>query len=199
MSIELLPPAPPNWPRRVVEWMGFVASHHPERQRTPSTRPITEVMGELPEELDITDPRTEELIAALFDATLRREPGTFNKDKIVSGFTWGHAVELQPSIEPGAAPEEYAVPLPPSVFTSAPGIDEWKPRKKIPRDVRKKPDTPPPIQHVLVFVFPDGTIEASLTGDGAHRLQAAMKRGDRAIYARDVTIVQLAREDEAVA
>lgn len=133
------------------------------------------------------------------------EPGTFvTVPDSLERTVFAHTVH-SPDLAEGASPDEWSTALPVRLFVHAPDFVDWKrgradkkngksSARVIRQYARQSADTAPPIQHVMVYVQPDGKVFSTLEGDGAHRLAAAMRRGDEQIRARDVVFAHLEQD-----
>ncbi len=163
------------------------------------------IMSDLPSELPVGDERLNELVKMLHKAAIEPidSPLPVSSLPTLDRSARSVRVTLPEDLQEGAEMSEYAIPLPVRAFVSAPGVVDWntgrqdnkngRASQRIIDDYsRRMARTSPPIQHVKVFIRPDGAVYAALTGDGAHRLCAAKRRGDTDIMCREVTINQLA-------
>ena len=162
------------------------------------------IMATLPRELPIGDPRLAELVSMLHVAhidaidtpiSLRALPRPDEVKRRIE-------VSVPDGLREGADPLEYSLPIPLDAFVAAPEVIDWRTgrqdakngvssAKVIRQYAGRLAHTAVPIQHVRVFIRPDGAVYATLVGDGAHRLCAAKLRGDTDILCREVEIIQL--------
>lgn len=109
---------------------------------------------------------------------------------------------LPEQLSEGAPVETWSIPLPVDKFTHAPEFVDWYEGRRdskngrssaqvIAHYARMRGSTAAPIQHVIVYMQPDGKVFCGLVGDGAHRLAAAKRRGDTTIQARDVLFTRI--------
>lgn len=161
-------------------------------------RPIAEILGEIEgHQTEIGSVEAYELIAAINHAPLHFSEDTYDKtyipdDRIAEEIELVQGSHSTPNDVP--TPRElWSVRLNPMMFTAAPGLDAWQPRKRMkPYDERADP-----IVGVTIDVYPDGSVAASCSRDGAHRLLAArwanVKRREGAtVAARNVTVRRIA-------
>lgn len=153
------------------------------------------------EPLLVGDERLTSLIDGVFAAS-GPERGTYVVPPRTVECTAFARTVLPDRLGEGAPVEAWSVPLPVDKFTYAPEFTNWhegRPDAKngkssaavIAKYARMRGDTAAPIQHVVVYMQPDGKVFCGLVGDGAHRLAAAMRRGDRSIQARDVLFTRI--------
>ena len=153
------------------------------------------------ERLPIGDERLASLIDSIFAAEAP-EPGTYMKPPHDLERTVFACSVLPEQLGEGAPVEAWSVPLPVDKFTYAPEFTNWQDGRVdakngrpsasvIAKYARMRGDTAAPIQHVVVYMQPDGKVFCGLVGDGAHRLAAAKRRGDSSIRARDVLFARV--------
>lgn len=155
--------------------------------------------------LTIGDLRVDDLIQSIAYGSIAPIPRPISRDAMPVAGDIERTIEIDaPATLPeGADVSMYAVPLPVDAFVTAPEITSWQKGRGQDRKgdrtsaqvvssyATMRADTAPPVQHVTVYVRPDGVCFAQLHGDGAHRLCAAKRRGDQHIYARDVRVALL--------
>lgn len=155
------------------------------------------------EKIEYGSERLQELTAGIFAAKHPARGTFFTVPSTLEKTTFAHAA-LPQDITEGAPAEKWSMELPVDIFVDAPDFQDWEngrvdskngisSKRTIRQYTRKPQETAAPIQHAIVYIQPDGTVFASLVGDGAHRLAAAMKRGDSSIRVYgDVSFARLA-------
>ncbi len=162
------------------------------------------VMAELPAEIPVGDERLNELILMIHAAAVNPIDRPLSLKQLPQKSDGRRTVQvtLPKTLREGADPTEYAIPIPVVAFVAAPEIVDWDTGRidskngrssvSVINDYAGRPaKTAAPIQHVQVYIRPDGAVYAALHGDGAHRLCAARRRGDQDILCRNATIIQL--------
>lgn len=163
------------------------------------------ILAGLPGEVRVDDPRIDALVQAISTASIAPTEKPLSSSTLPNKEEFGRTISIKPpeDLRDGADYSEYSIPIPVDAFVAAPEVTDWrnargdelKGEKKSSDVVRKYANLPgrtaPPIQHVRVYIRPDGGVFAELTGDGAHRLCAARRRCDTHILSRDVKVIVL--------
>ena len=156
------------------------------------------ILADIPGEIKIDDLRLDALVQAISAATIAPVERPLSPSAIPGQGGAGRVISIKPpaNLHEGADYSGYSIPIPVDAFVTAPAITDWcnargddmkggmRSSDVVRKYARLTAKTAPPIQHV--------------TGDGAHRLCAAKRRGDEHILSRNVKIIALGSEASPV-